>query len=42
MTGTQTQIKELNRDDRIAEIAKMVSGKELTTTALDHAKELLN
>ena len=40
--GTQTQIKELNRDDRIAEIAKMVSGKELTTTALDHAKELLN
>lgn len=40
--GTQTQIKELNRDERIAEIAKMVSGKELTTTALDHAKELLN
>ena len=40
--GTQTQIKELNRDDRIAEIAKMVSGKELTTSALDHAKELLN
>ena len=40
--GTQTQIKELNKEERIAEIAKMVSGKELTPTALEHAKELLN
>jgi DNA repair protein RecN (Recombination protein N) len=40
--GTQTQIKELKKEERIAEIAKMVSGKELTPTALEHAKELLN
>lgn len=40
--GTQTQIKELNKDERVAEIAKMVSGKEMTPTAIEHAKELLN
>ena len=40
--ATQTQIKELNKEERIAEIAKMVSGKELTPTAVEHAKELLN
>ena len=40
--GTQTQIKELNRTERIDEIAKMVSGKEITPTALEHAKQLLN
>ena len=40
--GTHTQIKELNKDERVAEIAKMVSGKEMTPTAIEHAKELLN
>ena len=40
--GTQTQIKELNATERVAEIAQMLSGKELTSTAMEHAKELLN
>lgn len=39
--GTHTYIKELDKDERITEIAKMLSGKELTDAALDNAKELL-
>ena len=39
---TQTQLTELNREDRINEIALMLSGDKISPTALAHAKELLN
>lgn len=39
---TMTKLKELNQEDRIKELAKMLSGEKLTRTALDHAKQLLN
>ena len=39
---TMTKLKELNQDERIKELAQMLSGEELTRTALDHAKQLLN
>ena len=40
-TTTNTNIKKLTHDERINEIAKMVSGKNLTEAAILNAKELL-
>lgn len=40
--NTITKLKELNQEQRVEELAHMLSGKELTRTALDHAKQLLN
>lgn len=37
-----TQLKELSQVDRIAEIAEMLSGKNISNTAIEHAKQLLN
>ena len=39
---TETQINSLSFAERVEEIAQMLSGKELTETALAHAKNLLN
>ena len=39
---TTTKLKELNQEQRVKELAQMLSGEELTRTALDHAKQLLN
>ncbi len=39
---TQTNLVKLNHDDRIVEIAQMLGGSELSTSAIAHAKELLN
>lgn len=39
---TVTKLKELNKEERIKELAQMLSGEELTRTALDHARQLLN
>ena len=39
---TTTQIVKLNTDDRIVEIAQMLGGKEMSTSAIAHAKQLLN
>ncbi len=39
---TQTNLIKLNHDDRIVEIAQMLGGSELSTSAIAHAKELLN
>lgn len=39
---TITKLKELNQEERIKELAQMLSGEELTRTALDHARQLLN
>lgn len=38
---TVTQLKKLTSDERISEIAEMLSGKELSESAIIHAKELL-
>ncbi len=38
---TYTDISELNDDQRLKEIAKMLSGEKLTETSLQHAKEFL-
>ncbi len=40
-TSTKTYITLLNEEERHIEIAKMLSGKELTSAALDNARELL-
>ena len=39
---TQTNLVKLNHDERIVEIAQMLGGKEMSTSAIAHAKELLN
>ncbi|MGA0373396.1 MAG: DNA repair protein RecN [Flavobacteriaceae bacterium] len=39
---TKTKLKELNQEQRVKELAQMLSGEELTRTAIDHAKQLLN
>ncbi len=42
LTSTKTIIKKLNRQQRIDEIASMLSSNQVTTTALKHAQALLN
>lgn len=39
---TQTQLKQLNPNDRIVEIAQMLGGANISSSAIAHAKELLN
>ncbi|MBL4716527.1 MAG: DNA repair protein RecN [Bacteroidia bacterium] len=39
---TKTFIKQLNQDERIVEIAKMIGGEKPTATAVENAKELLS
>lgn len=39
---TQSQLKLLTNEERIVEIAEMLSGKAITDSALNHAKALLN
>ena len=39
---TITQLKKLNNDERLEEIAQMLSGKEISETAKQHAQQLLN
>ena len=39
---TISQIMKLNNDERIVEIAQMLGGKEMSTSAIAHAKQLLN
>lgn len=41
-TSTVTQLKQLSEDERIVEIAEMLSGKEISDSAMIHARELLN
>lgn len=40
--NTVTQLKLLNTDERVEEIAEIIGGKRLSDSALAHAKELLN
>ena len=39
---TFTDIKLLGNEDRVLEIARMLSGEELTEAAISNARELLN
>ncbi|TYB72435.1 DNA repair protein RecN [Bizionia algoritergicola] len=39
---TQTNLRLLNHDERIVEIAQMLGGIEISTSAMAHAKQLLN
>ena len=39
---TITKLVSLNQDERVVEIAEMLGGKQLSTSALEHAKQLLN
>lgn len=39
---TVTQLKQLNTEERIVEIAQMLGGADLTESAISHAKQLLN
>ena len=39
---TETHLKTLSQEERIVEIAQMIGGKNVTDSALAHAKELLN
>ena len=39
---TTTNLKKLSEDERIVEIAEMLSGKDISDSALTHARELLN
>lgn len=38
---TRSDLKQLTPDERIKEIAEMIGGKDLTESAINHAKELL-
>ncbi|CAM1340809.1 DNA repair protein RecN [Tenacibaculum amylolyticum] len=39
---TTTNLKQLDTEERVVEIAEMLSGKDISESALIHAKELLN
>jgi len=39
---TTTNLKQLSNEERVKEIAEMLSGKNITESAITHAKELLN
>ena len=39
---TKTKVQELTEDERIEEIAQMLSGKKISDAAVEQAKQLLN
>lgn len=39
---THTNMKELSQDERVVELAEMLGGKDLSDSALAHARQLLN
>lgn len=39
---TSTNLVRLNKEERLREIAEMLGGKDISTSALEHAKQLLN
>lgn len=39
---TKTNMKKLAKEERVLEIAQMLGGKDVTDSAMAHAKELLN
>ena len=41
-TATYTKVRKLDYNDRVAEIAKMLSGSKVTDNAMEHARDLIN
>lgn len=41
-SGVQMSVSELSKDERVDEIARLISGEKITKTSLDHARELLS
>ncbi|KZL94229.1 DNA repair protein RecN [Clostridium magnum DSM 2767] len=39
---TYTRVREMNREEKEYEIARMIGGSEVTRLTLEHAKELIN
>ena len=39
---TSTHLTQLNAEERIVEIAQMLDGEKMSTSAIAHAKQLLN
>ena len=39
---TRTEIKVLEKDERVLEVARLLSGKKISNAAITNAKELLN
>ena len=39
--GVQTEVTELQKTDRVQEIARLISGEKITSTSLAHAEQLL-
>lgn len=39
---TRTRMKQLNNDERVVELAEMLGGKDLSDSAMAHARQLLN
>ncbi|MFX0556834.1 DNA repair protein RecN [Maribacter sp. CXY002] len=40
--GTKTNMRKLNNDERVVELAQMLGGKDVSDSALAHARQLLN
>ncbi|AOE48944.1 hypothetical protein [Kangiella sediminilitoris] len=40
--STQTELHQLNNNQRVEELARMIGGVEITETIRSHARELLN
>jgi DNA repair protein RecN (Recombination protein N) len=38
---TNTYLKKLSSEERVAEVAEILGGKQMSTSAMEHAKELL-
>ncbi len=39
--GVHMSVRELNKEDRVKEIARLISGEKITKTSLDHARQLM-
>jgi DNA repair protein RecN (Recombination protein N) len=40
--GVQTEVSELRKEDRVQEIARLISGEKISKTSLAHAEQLLS
>jgi DNA repair protein RecN (Recombination protein N) len=38
---TSVKVEELDTEDRVEEVARMLAGKQITDTSLSHARELI-
>ena len=40
--SSKTEVKNLDKDERVLEIARLLSGRSISDAAISNAKELLN